>query len=214
MDFVGNVQLVAGNASTVHELAPLLKQASIAVTGNPDVYVREFSAFGVEEARELAARASSRAVSSSRRVFIVVTPGMTAEAQNALLKTLEEPSGDALFFFIVPSPISLLPTLRSRAQLLPVGRVANESVIDAKTFLQASAQARLDMLKPLFEKDDDEKRDLSGSIAFLCALEQELSQEPQRHLASIKAIYRARTYLGDKGSLGKALLEQVALLVE
>ncbi len=137
---------------------------------------------------------------------------MTNEAQNALLKTLEEPSADALFFIVVPSPQSLLPTLRSRAQTLVLRQNAIGGPVDAKAFLKAGAQERLEMLKPLLDKDEDDMRDVSSSIAFLIALERELSREPGESRGGLEAVYRARKYIGDKGSLMKALLEQVALL--
>lgn len=213
MDFVGNVQLVAGNSQTIDPILALLKKEKVETIGNPDLYIREYSSFGVDEARELAQKASTRAVASLRRIFIVVTPGMTAEAQNALLKTFEEPSADALFFVVVPSPQMLLPTLRSRAQTLAVDTVVPNTIVDPKAFLKETSEKRLEILKPLLDKDEDDKRDMSGSILFLAGLERELSHNLPATKESIEAVYRARKYIGDKGSLSKALLEQVALLI-
>jgi DNA polymerase III delta prime subunit len=213
MEFVGNVQLVAGNSGSIQKIMALLEQQGVKAQGNPDVYIREYSSFGVEEARELASKASSRALSSSRRTFIIVTPTVTNEAQNALLKTLEEPAGDALFFLVVPSPLMLLPTLRSRAQILDVGSNMETQSVDPRAFLKATPGERLEMLKPLLDKDEDDKRDVANSITFLAALEQELSLDPTNKSEGLGAVYRARKYIGDKGSLTKALLEQVALLI-
>jgi hypothetical protein len=213
MSFIGNVQLVQGDAGVLERIFTLLKKDGIEPRGNPDVYVREYRSFGVEESRELSEKASSRAVSSARRVFVICTPSMTGEAQNALLKTFEEPSGDALFFLVVPSPYMLLPTLRSRAQVLSVDAQERSSPIDPGVFLKAKPEKRVEMLKPLLEKDDDDKRDLAASVTFLAALEEELSNDAQKNAEGLEAIYRARKYIGDKGSLTKALLEQVALLI-
>jgi DNA polymerase-3 subunit delta' len=50
---------------------------------------------------------------------------LNAAAQNAFLKTLEEPPGDALIVLITPMPQGLLPTIRSRCQeikFLPLPR--------------------------------------------------------------------------------------------
>jgi len=213
MVFVGNVQLVAGDSASLQKIFELLKKEGIEVQGNPDVYVREYTSFGVDEARELSAKASSRALSSSHRIFIVVTPSMTSEAQNALLKTLEEPSADAQFFIVIPAPQTLLPTLRSRAQMLSLGSGRKDFLVEPAAFLKAAPTKRLDMLKPLLDKDEDDKRDLAASINFLSGLEQELSHDVKKNRQGLLAVYRARKYLGDKGSLIKALLEQIALLV-
>ena len=210
MGLVGNTHLVAGNAEVIPQILAILKQEGIETQGNPDIYVRKYQRFGVDDAIELRDRSNRRPVAGSQRFFIVATPGMTGEAQNALLKTLEEPPADAAFFIIVPAPAMLLPTLRSRAQVLILEHTeAAEDSIDTKAFLAAAPQERLDMLKPLLEKDEDDKRDIGKIVAFLSALEQRLAKKPE----ALHAIYRARKYIGDKGALVKPLLEQVALLV-
>ena len=200
---------MAGNAEVIPQILAILGSEGIGTQGNPDIYIREYSRFGIDEARELRERANSKAIAGGNRTFIIATPGMTNEAQNALLKTIEEPSADAAFFFIVPSPQMLLQTLRSRAQTLVLDRVEEtEHTVDAKAFLAAAPQKRLDMLKPLLEKDEDDKRDMSVILSFLSSVERELRKDPE----GLHAIYRARKYIGDKGALVKPLLEQVALL--
>jgi hypothetical protein len=70
------------------------------------------------------------------------------------------------------------------------------------------------MLKPLLEKDEDDRRNIGAIIAFLSSLEYTLSVHPYEKVREgLDAIYRARTYIGDKGALVKPLLESVALLV-
>ncbi|MDZ4227201.1 MAG: hypothetical protein U1D26_01855, partial [Patescibacteria group bacterium] len=158
------------------------------------------------------------------RYFILVCPGMTSEAQNALLKTLEEPPVEAAFYIITPAPQTLLPTLRSRMQIVDVSDSAVEasgSGIDVKEFLAAAPPKRLDMLKPLLQKGEDERRDTGAIVAFLSELEVALSGHirGKKHKKSdeirsgVEAIYRARAYVLDKGALVKPLLEQAALLV-
>jgi DNA polymerase III delta prime subunit len=207
---VGHAHLIRSDASCIEPLLDLLEKEGIECRGNADTYLREYRQFGVEEARELRERASSRAL-GERRVFIIATPSITAEAQNALLKTLEEPPAGALFFFIVPAPEVLLPTLRSRTQILSLSYKIekNDERLDAKKFLAAPVVKRLDMLKPLLEKGDDDKRDTGAILAFLSSLEKEMAEQPE----SLRALYRARKYIGDRGALVKPLLEQMALLV-
>ncbi len=55
-----------------------------------------------------------------RRVFVIEeAERMKEEAQNALLKTLEEPPGDAVLILLSSSAFRLLPTIRSRCQRVP-----------------------------------------------------------------------------------------------
>lgn len=211
MVLVGNTHLVSGGPESVEGVLAFLKAEGIETRANPDLHVRIYRHFGVDEARELRERSALRPL-GSRRVFVIAAPDMNREAQNALLKTLEEPPADAMFFFILPSPETLLPTLRSRVQtLLLNGSEEQKHTVDAKQFLSALPQKRLDLLKPLLEKGDDEKRDLGAILEFLASLEWILAEKPDRE--GIAALYRARKYVTDKGALVKPLLEQVALLV-
>ena len=207
---VGNVHLVAGSAADLEAVLGFLEGEGIGTTGNPDLYVREYHQFGIDEARQLSERAAMRSL-GGRRVFVIAVDGITSEAQNALLKTLEEPRDDALFVFIHPAPETLIATVRSRSQLLSIGLDHTDaSATEAKAFLKATPEKRLDLLKPLLEKGDDDKRDLGSVLAFLSALERELESGNR---TSLHAVYRARRYIGDRGALVKPLLEQVALLV-
>jgi DNA polymerase III delta prime subunit len=227
MALVGNTYLVRGDESSLPELYKLLELEGVQVLGNPDVYTRVYAHFGIDEARELSARAFGKSIASKRRVFIAAIGAITHEAQNALLKTLEEPPADSQFFLLVASPEMLLPTLRSRAQMLSLQNVsASVSTVDVRSFLKAKPRERIEMLKPLLEKNDDDTRDIAGVITFLSSVERMLDAGSRERFdeahrkeleaarrAGIEAVYRARKYAGDKGSLLKPLLEQVALLV-
>ena len=207
----GNTYLVRGGEADLPELFRLLTTEGIEVVGNPDLYVRVYGHFGIDEARELTARAYGRSLGAGRRVFIAVFPVITNEAQNALLKTLEEPPAGSLFFLVTSAPAALLPTLKSRAQtidLLP----DSEGTVSAGAFIKAAPRERIEMLKPLLEKNDDDRRDIGNIIMFLSSLERMLAPM-QNARQGIDAVYRARAYAADKGSLLKPLLEQVALLV-
>lgn len=69
----------------------------------------------VQQIRELSHHASYAPREGQRRVFIVdPADRMHAESQNALLKTLEEPPGQAVIVLVASRPHVLLPTVRSR----------------------------------------------------------------------------------------------------
>jgi DNA polymerase III delta' subunit len=90
--------------------------------------------------------ASMKPAHGRRRVFVVRdAERMNEGAQNALLKTLEEPPGSAVLILVTASAARLLPTIRSRCQripfeLLPIEFVASE--LAGRTDLSpASAQS-------------------------------------------------------------------------
>lgn len=55
-----------------------------------------------------------------RVILINPTEAMNRSTANALLKSLEEPPPGTLFLLISSEPLRLLPTLRSRCQIIPV----------------------------------------------------------------------------------------------
>jgi len=212
MRFTAHAYVARGGAAALTEVLTLLEKEGRAL-GNPDLYVRAYARFGIDEARDLRERAAMRAVSGERRIFVIAASSITAEAQNALLKTFEEPPAGALFILLVPSPETLLPTLRSRMQSFDMRGVAEaDSPIPTEAFLSAAPERRIEMLKVLL---DAEERDLGGVIAFLSALERGLALRVRERevVDGLRAIYRARSFASDKGSLLKPLLEQAALLV-
>jgi DNA polymerase-3 subunit delta' len=72
---------------------------------------------GIDQVREVTARAALRAYEGRTKVFILDPAELMQEpAANALLKTLEEPTGATLFILVTGTPSALLPTILSRCQ--------------------------------------------------------------------------------------------------
>ena len=90
----------------------------------------------VDEIRKVNRFLSMTSHDGSYRVVIVdPADDMNTNAANALLKNLEEPPAKTLFILITHSPGSLLPTIRSRCQMVRL------SPLDAGTLLQALGRA-------------------------------------------------------------------------
>ena len=90
---------------------------SFDANSNPDITVIEGEAtIKVKLARALRSNAYSTPISASRKVFIINScEKMTEEAQNALLKILEEPPSYLVIILVTERLDSMLPTIRSRA---------------------------------------------------------------------------------------------------
>lgn len=92
--------------------------------------VREKASLGVKEIREqVTSDAQIKPYSSAYKVYLIdEAEKMTEEAQNALLKTIEEPPEYAVFLLLVTRQELLLPTVLSRCISLPLHPVAPEKV--------------------------------------------------------------------------------------
>jgi DNA polymerase-3 subunit delta' len=84
----------------------------------------------VDQIRELVDRrlALRRFEGRCRAVIVDPADAMNPQAQNALLKTLEEPPEDTCLVLVASAPDSLLPTIRSRCLRLPFAPLPDELV--------------------------------------------------------------------------------------
>ena len=83
----------------------------------------------IEQAREIIDRAAYRPFEGRRRVVIVdPADALGVPAQNALLKTLEEPPSASIFILVTARPDALLPTVRSRCPRLRFGPLSPAEV--------------------------------------------------------------------------------------
>lgn len=79
------------------------------------------TSIGVDSVRSVTSRLSIHPIASScHAVTIRDAQTMTPEAQNAFLKTLEEPPADAIIFLETSMPDTLLPTILSRCQTIRI----------------------------------------------------------------------------------------------
>lgn len=66
-----------------------------------------------------------------RKVMLIWLPEkMNAEASNKLLKLLEEPPGGTVFLLVSEEPEAILPTIRSRTQMLVVPPLSADEITD------------------------------------------------------------------------------------
>lgn len=103
--------------------------ALVAALTHPDLFVEDLarareerataSHVSIEQVRRVRGHLAMRPVRGPRKVALVDdAERMTADAQNALLKTLEEPPGRTVLVLVATNADALLPTIRSRCQLV------------------------------------------------------------------------------------------------
>lgn len=143
---------------------------------HPDVHVIQSLEDGeetikIEQVRELLGQSRLKPYEAKKKVFIIKNvEGLTADAANALLKTLEEPTASSLLMLTTSHLEKNLSTIRSRCHrvvFLPVSKVKLASRlttyydVNARSahFLAYFAEGCLGKAKRLYEEKVIEYRD-------------------------------------------------------
>lgn len=86
---------------------------------------------GVDAVREVCEQLAMTSLRGGYRIAVVVQAHlMTPSAQNAFLKTLEEPAARTLLVLLSPRPSGVLATLRSRCQRVEISRPPGQAALD------------------------------------------------------------------------------------
>ena len=90
--------------------------SGVALSGNPDFFTHKTELLGIDDAREITRLASQKAF-GEKKIFFLSPLRVSLEAQNALLKTFEDPYPHTHFFLVMREAL-LEPTLLSRMMVL------------------------------------------------------------------------------------------------
>lgn len=199
--------------NTHHAYLKLLSEVSIetventvATLGISEVSFLSSDSFGVNEVKDLTEKAYMMPVSADRQLIVVLAKFITEEAQQALLKILEEPPKTTTFLFAVPHSLYLLPTLLSRFHKLDTDSL-NSDGQTLKLFLELSKGDRfVEIAKRVEDKDIIWIAGIKSSLLFLLSSQSKIvNKEDKSHL------YWVASHLQTRGASNKQLLEELAL---
>ncbi len=200
--------VIEGNRNDIREHLFLFieNEVKIPIKGNPDVWHQEHDTFTIDEARKLREVQSNKALSDSKKIFIIELNGITIEAQNSLLKVFEEPTPNTHFFIIAPSSELFLPTFRSRVMI-----VSHDSENDfeekSEQFLKKSIPERLKIVEQIVEEKNKVEaiKLIDGLIKVL--------HTKNRDSFILGELLKTRMFLNDRSPSLKLLLDHVSLII-
>lgn len=172
----------------------------------------------VEQVRRLRADAYVRPNEADRKVYIIdPAQAMNDSAQNALLKVLEDGPGYLAFLLLTEQPGQLLPTIRSRCELLSLAPLPGEEAAGREGELTRQAQEWAHLLlagdeRALMEHTvalENAKWDQDALPAFLEAVEDALRaalpRDPRRLLPALEHLKQVRRAAGRHVGTGHLL---------
>jgi DNA polymerase III delta prime subunit len=160
---------------------------------------------GIDDVRALIKEAYLMPLVGTKRVFLLAYSSFTEEAQNALLKLLEEPPTTARFYVITERADVLLPTLRSR---LTVEEIKEQQPLRDifEAFLALSPGLRIKEIGVRAEKKDDE-----WLLTLMKGFEEWAHEKKDR--AFMRTFLDLQSLYHTQGASKKMILEHLALLL-
>ncbi len=142
----------------IKEIEKILKDAGIS-NPHPDLlYFPSDSKLGIEQARKMKEHFSLKPYQSKGRLAVLEDgSSLTSEAQNALLKTLEELPAEALIIIGAASDAAFLSTVLSRCQIVRLKslyQTTEKSDSDIQQLLSSNIEERFDYIERLKNKKE------------------------------------------------------------
>lgn len=186
------------------------------LTSSPDIWWRDYDSFGLKDAQRLIELEIRRSFGKFGRFFILEISSITTEAQNALLKTFEEPASDVHFFIMARSEEIFLPTFLSRLIVLSVN---DNQITDqgAREFIKADLPDRLNFIQNRFLKNRE--RSKGEIINFVANLEKilreqiNLTQASEEEKLALQEIINCQRHLQNQRVSVRLILEHLALVL-
>lgn len=204
-----------GKEDAKSSVLKMLEDRNLLPKYNSDSVLAEYVNFSIDDARSLKEWQMMSATTKNGKAYIALCEFINNEAQNALLKTFEEPVKDTHIFLSVKNASTVLPTLKSRVQIIKADTFTNQNN-DAKNFLSMTLPERIGFVGKLCEKDEDSDgsaRVRSIAIDFLNSLEVELSKNSRDNSEKLSKIMELKSFLNMSGSSVKMILETIAMSI-
>lgn len=206
-----------------YELIKFLEERGDIKSKSPDVLCQVYESFTIDDSREIKEWNSRMGISGGKKICVIATSFINREAEQALLKILEEPSENTHIFIIMPNISLLIDTIISRTQVVKLGQnISKEKRNLAIKFIKSNPKGRLEIISQIIKenKDEDNSSVLRGYVvSFINEVEKVLYEEWKKNRMnrklqlSLKEIEKNRDFLNIPGSSVKMILEHLALVI-
>ncbi len=189
------------------EIENILSQAGLGKDHVDCLYFLSDSKLGIEQARIIKQHFSLKPYSAKGRAVILEdASSLTTEAQNALLKILEELPKEAIFILGASSDAHFLPTIISRCQVIRIKnqelRIQNENYKeDIERLLESGIEEKFEYIEKLKEKKE-----------FLNNLTQYFHSKLPQNSRFAKELLQAEEWINQNVNI-RAILEYLMLVM-
>ncbi len=216
--------VVEGNPEDVVYLIRLyLEERGDIVKNSRDVSLNLYDSFGVEDGHNLREWYVNKSVDGIKKICIIGAKFINKEAEQALLKMIEEPTLNTHFFIVVPDSSLLIGTIMSRVHLVKnLNKDNNFEDKIANEFMIANVRDRIEKVGQIIRdfKDNENSGGLRYyAISLINGVERIIYEKWKKDLNnedtkfSLEELGNCRGFLSLPGASVKMILEHIALII-
>lgn len=176
----------------------------------PDVWCEFFSDFTVEDGHRAKAWQATKPLTVGFKYAVWGITSANTEAQNTLLKILEEPGSAVKIIIAIPHEGILLPTLLSRLMVVKMNMSDEYGLYKklAEQFIASEPAQRLVLIEENFDYKEDGIK--TKFIQFLSECERAVQQAPQ---VNALEIIKAKKSLSDRSAVPRMVMEHLSMVL-
>ncbi len=214
--------VVEGNPDkTTTKLVDFLKDRGEIEEKSPNLLIQTYESFTMKDSGQIKEWHSQLAFGSGKKICIIATKFINHEAEESLLKIIEEPGHNTHFFIILPDSSVLLETILSRVQVVKDKEIDKENKI-AESFVSLKTKERMTLIDNFIKENTDV--DNSGKLRhsainlinqleniFYSKFKSDIFNEKNKKV--LEEIKKSRNFLKLPGSSVKYILQNLALFI-
>ena len=190
---------------------------------SPDVLCQVYESFTMDDASGIKDWHSRQGIGKGKKVCIIATKFINREAEQTLLKMIEEPGENTYFFIVVPDSSVLAGTIISRVHIIKTEHEDDKTLQKlVNDFVLSTPKKRIEKVAEIIKENQSEEN--SGQLRFYATsfvneLENIFHQKFMKDKNDRKTIFileelqKSRGYLSTPGASVKMILEHLALVI-
>lgn len=124
---------------------------------NPEILILDDEKIGIAQVKQLIKHLSTKSFRNTPKSAVILNGNnISLDAQNALLKTLEEPSGESVILIGIEAENKLLPTILSRCQIINLSNSASHlsgGNVNIEDLTNSSLEDRFALIEKIADKE-------------------------------------------------------------
>ena len=193
---------------------------------SPDLLLQKYESLSMDDSYQIKDWHSHRCISQNKKICILAAKFINREAEQTLLKIIEEPLTNTHFFIIIPDASILQPTILSRVQIIKTNLASSPEQLSlkeaARFFLAYALKDRVEHVALIVKNNKEAVGSgqlrhyaisLVNEIEGLIYLKFKKDKKNSDIQFQLNELAKARDYLSLPGSSVKMILEHLALIL-